>query len=424
MKTLLQLSFFLLVATLANGQSLVTVVDSLRLPTGLEYSGGKLWLVETGYGFNDGAVSLVQNGSAIPAVVGLPSFFDTTTQETVGPWHVLALPSNKIAVTVGAIGQVLIFDLSGFQPGVSPPKTMGDAITALDIYSFSLGQGSAESNPYSVARDASGNLYVADAAANAIVKVTAAGQMSVFASFPSFPNPLPFGPPMVDAVPTRIIAKPGGGFYVGTLTGFPFLDGAATVYSLDAAGNVTPYAIGLTCITDLALDANTGDLYALQFGHFDLMGMPPGFAPNSAKVTRIKPDGSRETVLDNFGPSAGLVLDGQGDLYVTELGQGDLKKMENVATGLLEQPLAVDALVAFPNPAVGATRIEFELKKAAETQLRVFSANGQQVFAQNLGWLEAGKQAVVLQAGNWPASLYTVELATSAGLVSLKLMVD
>jgi len=262
-------------------------------------------------------------------------FFDTTTQEGVGPWHTLSLPGNRIAVTVGASGQVLFFDLNGFTPCVSAPMTAANSTSVLEIRNFVLGECIAESNTYSIATDAVGNFYVADAAANAIVKVTTSGQMSVFATFPDFPNPLPFGLPTVDAVPTRILAKPDGGFYVSQLTGFPFLDGAANVFSLDSNGVVSLYAGGLTQLTDLALDTATGDLYTLQVGQFVLDPMmPPGYAPNSAKVTRIKTDGALETVAENFNLSAGMALDTQGNLYTSEIASGRLLKWEHV-TGTL-----------------------------------------------------------------------------------------
>lgn len=59
--------------------------------------------------------------------------------------------------------------------------------------------------------DTAGDMYIADAGGNSIVKRKAAtGELSQFARFPPFPNPLPFGPPVVDPVPTDIVAKPDG----------------------------------------------------------------------------------------------------------------------------------------------------------------------------------------------------------------------
>ena len=409
-----------------SSQAQTVIADSLRVPIGVEIDAqGRAWVVESGYGFNDGAVSLVQsNGDVWPVIVGLPSLFDTVNQEGVGPWHTLPLPGNRLAVTEGATGQVLIFDLNGFTPGLSAPLTMSNVLFALNIAEFAVGQGIMESDPYSMALDESSNLYVADAAANAIIKVTPVGQMSIFATFPATPNPLPFGPPMVDAVPTRIISKPGGGFYVCQLTGFPFLDGAAQIFLVDASGAVSTYAWNLSTLTDMALDAVTGDLYALQFGHFELdPNLPPGFAPNSARVTRIKPNGAQEVVLENFGPSAGLTLDAQGNLYTTHIATGEVLKWNNITTASHDIKAAVEDLSIAPNPATTQARISFSLPVASDVQLRIFNAQGQLVHSQNLGRLpEGAHQTEWIPGAACSSGIYQVEVVTERGRAALVLV--
>lgn len=409
---------FCLLFHFAQSQTYSVVADSLRLPVGVEVDAqGRVWVTESGYGFNDGAVSLVQpDGSVWPVIVGLPSFFDTTTQEGIGPWHTLTLPNNQLAVTVGATGQVVFFDLTGFTPGVSAPLTLANSTWALEIGVFVLGQGIPETDPYSVAADAAGNLYVADAAANAIIKAKPSGQLSVFATFPGYTNPLPFGPPVVDAVPTRIISKPGGGFYVCQLTGFPFLDGMSNIYDVDSNGVVSIYASGLTQLTDLQLDAYTGDLYALQIGQFVLDPLlPPGYAPNSSLVTRIKTNGDRSVVAQNFELSAGMALDGQGNLYTSELGSGRLLKWDNVTTATREHNHPDIALSIAPNPTAGDTRISFFLPSASSVQMRVLDVAGKAVFLQDLGRLDSGAQQMEWQAEKRNPGMYWVEIQTELG---------
>lgn len=408
---------FCLLFHVAQSQTYSVIADSLRLPAGVEVDAqGRIWVTESGYGFNDGAVSVVQpDGTLWPVIVGLPSFFDTTTQEGIGPWHTLALPDNRLAVAIGATGQVLIFDLAGFVPGASAPLTPDLNILALEIGVFVESEGLLESNPYSVAADHSGNLYVADAAANAIIKATSSGQLSVFATFPGYTNPLPFGPPHVDAVPTRIISKPGGGFYVCQLTGFPFLDGMANIYDVDSNGVVTTYASGLTQLTDLQLDIYTGDLYALQIGQFILDPMlPPGYAPNSSIVTRIKTNGDRSVVAQNFNLSAGMALDGQGNLYTSELASGRVLKWDNV-TASKEHHNPVTAVSIAPNPADGDTRISFSLPSASSVQMRVLDVAGKVVFLEDLGRLDSGAHQTIWQAGKRSPGMYWVEILTHLG---------
>lgn len=415
MKTFFQL-FFLCFTAQAQAQNFNIVADSLRVPLGLHAAAdGNMWVSEVGYGFNDGTVSVLRpDGSMTPVIVGLPSFFDTTVQEIVGAWRSAPLPSGRLGVVSPISGGILVFDLNGFVPGLTPPISAASSTTQIPISDFvfqNQPSNAPDSNPYSFALDESGNLYVVDSGFNGIVKVDAAtGQRSVFATFSGFPNPLPFGPPMVDPVPTRILNKPGGGFYVCTLTGFPFLEGAASIFSVDMNGQVTPFATGFTLLTDLALDANTGDLYALQFGTFVLDPVMPGYAPGSAKVTRIKPDGSQQTVAQGFGPAAGIALDGTGDLYISSIFDGLLLKLENVATSTQEQANGVSLVALVPNPTSGATRISFSLQRSAEASVRVLDLRGQSVFSQQLGKLPAGPSEVHWNATGLPSGLYIVEI--------------
>lgn len=396
------------------------VADSLRVPNGLEPDGnGNLWLVETGFGQNDGTVSLVKpDGVVIPVIVGLPSALDSISGDIVGAWHTLRLPGNKLAVVNGKgenqySGSILTFDLTGFVPGASAPLTAASSTNQIVISDFveqNQPPGMPDSNPYSIASDNSGNWYVVDAGFNGIVKVDAAtGQKSVFATFDLFPNPTPVGPPVIDPVPTKIIAKPGGGFFVATLTGFPFLDGAATIYSLDANGSATPFTTGLTMVTDLAYDANTGDLYALQFGRFTF-DPPPGFVIGSAQVIRIKTDGTKDTVAQNFGPSAGMTLDNNGDLFVTTLFDGLLLKMENVATKAKAVRQVLNNLQISPNPATTPVNISFSLAEPGEVRLRVLDLTGKMVFLENPGRLTAGTHSFNWMAEGQTSGFYFVEI--------------
>lgn len=412
------LTLFTFLFHFLQAQNYSVLAENLRLPVGIEIDAQQqIWVTESGYGFDDGGVSLVQqDGTIWPVIVGLPSLFDTTTQEGVGPWHTLMLPGNRMAVTEGASGQVLFYDLSGFVPGVSSPMTLSDTIAALDVAGFVYAQGILESDPYSVIADAAGNLYVADAAANAVIKITGSGEMSVFATLPAFPNPLPFGPPMVDAVPTRILANPDGGFYLCQLTGFPFLEGTANIYSLDSNGVVTPYATGLATLTDMALDAATGDLYALQIGHFVLDPMlPPGFAPNSAQVTRISPNGDRVVVAQDFDLSPGVALDATGNLYTSEIGSGRILKWSNITTGTLNQENAAIPFSLAPNPTSGVTKISFSLPMTSTVQVRVLDVSGQVMFSINLGKMNAGDHQSDWQASKISPGVYWVDIQTEQG---------
>lgn len=424
MRTLLFL-LLLFCGNYLSAQTYTVIADSLRLPNGLEIDAqGRIWVVESGYGFNDGAVSLLDpTGTLSPVIVGLPAFFDTTSQESVGPWHTLALPSNKLGVFSPINGGVLIFDLSNFVPGQSQPLTLADAVDSVIIADFvyqNQPPGMPDSNPYTGLVDANGNWYIADAGFNGIVKVDVSGQRSVFCTFAPIQNPTPIGPPFYDAVPTRIIAKPGGGFYVCNLTGFPFLEGTASIFEVSANGAVSTHATGFTMLTDLLQSMTSSDLFALQIGTFDLSIF--NFAPNSSKVWRLRADGSREVVAENFDLSPGMAIDAQGNLYVTELGLGRVLRFDGAVSATQEQLSDLADLNLSPNPATEILTIDFMLKDAAPIQIQLLDAKGTQVFSQNLGTLEMGEHQFNWKRQNQPAGIYWVEIQTKTGKKMQKLV--
>ena len=107
------------------------------------------------------------------------------------------------------------------------------------------------SNPFGVA--ANGNLlYVVDASLN-LVRVVGAdsGAYATLATFAQYANPLPFGPPRVDAVPDSIRLF-GDRLLVPTLTGFPFPAGVAEVRQVNlVTGEQSALITGLTTAIDV-----------------------------------------------------------------------------------------------------------------------------------------------------------------------------
>ena len=91
------------------------------------------------------------------------------------------------------------------------------------------GQPSAEvdSNPYSVDASNPLSILVTGAGGNDLLRVRPWGKVQTRAVFP-FADYQP--------VPTGVVRAPGGGAYVGQLTGFPFPAGAANVFRVRGRG--------------------------------------------------------------------------------------------------------------------------------------------------------------------------------------------
>jgi hypothetical protein len=107
------------------------------------------------------------------------------------------------------------------------------------------------SNPFGVA--VNGNLvYVVDASQN-VVRVVGAdsGAWTTLTTFAQYTNPLPFGPPKIDAVPDSVRLF-GDRLLVTTLTGFPFPSGVAQVRQVDlVTGEQSALINGLTTAMDV-----------------------------------------------------------------------------------------------------------------------------------------------------------------------------
>lgn len=179
-----------------------------------------------------------------------------------------------------------------------------------------------DTHPYGILAGPDGNLWVADAGGNDLLKVNpATGAISVAAVFPGLPapmsNPARGGKNETDSVPTAVAVGADGGIYVSYLSGAPFLPGSAKVVKVAANGAISDYATGLTTLTDLRL-APDGNLYATSFGQFGEQGPTPG----TGAIVRIKPGGASETVVTGLDFATSLAFNAAGDAYVAVNGVG------------------------------------------------------------------------------------------------------
>src|SRR4029079_12429590 len=178
------------------------------------------------------------------------------------------------------------------------PLTGGTILPVADLVAYEGAQnpdgGALDSNPFKFMLNPAGGYVVADAGANAVLGVTGAGALSTLTVLPARPNPLPFGPPVVQAVPTAGALGPDGAYYISELTGFPFPPGAANVYRLDpVTGDRTVAHSGFTNIVDLTFDTD-GNLYVLQISS---NGLASSTGPGPGALIRIDAGtGMRSTV--------------------------------------------------------------------------------------------------------------------------------
>ncbi len=176
------------------------------------------------------------------------------------------------------------------------------------------------SNPFDLVAVAN-RLYVTDGGQNALYAVDiATGNFSVLIAFGPIPNPLPFGPPVVEAVPTGITYS-GGHLLVTLFRGFPFPAGSSVVTRINpATGNHTPFISSLTTGIDVLtaradeLASNAAIHLVLEFSSGDTFSGP-------GRLLRFnRPDAAPVVIADCLAAPTSMALDSRtGTLYVTQL---------------------------------------------------------------------------------------------------------
>jgi hypothetical protein len=326
----------------ANAQANITVVMSgLDNPRGLAFGpDGGLYVAESGRGGTGPSIVLPPNETVFYGTSGAVSRLLGGVQQRV----LTGLPSLALASGGNARGLVDIgfgasgeaFGLIGWGGNPALRSNLGaagsdfarlvrlplagggtvDEIANIGAYELSANpdSGAPDTNPYGLLVTPAGGFALADAGGNDILGVTAAGVVSTLSVLP--PNPTP---PMFQAVPTSLALGPDGAYYLGQLTGVPFVPGAANVYRLDpTTGDRTIAYSGFTNIIDLTFGAD-GSLYVLQVSR-DGLASPTGPVPGA--LIRIDPATGVRTTIASAGLNFpdGVVTGPDGALYVSNFG--------------------------------------------------------------------------------------------------------
>jgi hypothetical protein len=327
---------FLTLAGSALAQSVEVVMSGLDNPRGLAFApNGALYVAEAGRGGpgpclvsavgeircagRSGAISRLWMGQQSRVLGGLESHAlpdgssasgpnDISFQGVGGAYITMGLGGDeewKAALGATAAGKVIKMAASGRW------KVVAD-ILHHEVTHNPAG-GAVDSNPFGVLAEP-GSRLVVDAGGNSLSSVAANGRVETLAVFPTKPNPTPVGPPQVEAVPTAVARGADGALYVGQLTGFPFVQGLASIYRLLPGHDPVVHCGGFKAIMDLAFGAD-GSLYVVENATGGLF-----FAPNTGQLSRVAPDCSRETVLAGLDRPTAVAVGADGAVYVTNHG--------------------------------------------------------------------------------------------------------
>ncbi len=302
-------------------QPVATVLTSgLVGPIGVETDpGGRVFVSEQGTGNNDGRVSeITPDGKINPIITGLYSF-KRPDNELDATDHLLA--ADGMLYILNAKGLYTI-SLASIKAGNAP--IAAGSLTPENIQQFVIdykfADDTGESHLYNMTLGPDGALYFADAAANAIVRRSKSGQLSVVTAVPGIANPTPVGPPFIQSVPTGITYD-SRQFAISTLLGFPFPAGKAIIYRMDLAGNTTVFQQTFNSLVDIENDG-IGNYLVLEYGVFGAQG----FAPKTGRLLRAKGTTS-ELILDNLNMPTDLKVADSHTAYLISTGDGTLSKI-------------------------------------------------------------------------------------------------
>lgn len=311
-------------------QTVTPVMTHLDSPRGLAFGPeGGVYVAEAGRGGSGpcafqrgavrcygttGAVSRWWRGQQERVATGLPSLADPAFTEIVGPNDIGFRGIGRAHVTIGFGGdphERALFGPAGADFGTlvqltgrSGSRTVAD-VSAHEVAANPAG-GPVDSNPFGVLAEPRSTV-VADAGANALLRVSMNGDVDTVAAL----RARPFAP--TDAVPTAVVRGPDGAYYVGELTGAPFADGAARIYRIVEGGAPEIFLEGFKAIIDLDFGPD-GSLYVLQHA------TGPVFFGGPGQVVRVAPDGVRSVVVGGLTRPTSVLAAPDGSLYVSNRG--------------------------------------------------------------------------------------------------------
>jgi sugar lactone lactonase YvrE len=322
------------------------VATGLANPRGLFVDAdGNLWVAESGVGGEGpcamgpegneecmgqtgGITKVSADGSQERVLDGLASRAAKDGSSATGPNDV-AVVENQVYVLFGyggdpatrvdlgtedELGWLMVDDGSGLKPVVDVAGYETD----------SNPDGAAlDSNPFSLVPAAESAMVVSDAGGNALLNVTAAGEISTLTIFQNRDAQAPDGSTIpMNPVPTGVAADADGNLVVGELTGFPFPVGGANVYTVSAnGGEPTSTLDGFTNVIDVAVGPD-GSTYVLEMLKGSMLGANPADPSTlNGQLTRVSLDGTRTVIAsDGLVWPTGLAVDADGNIFVATWG--------------------------------------------------------------------------------------------------------
>jgi hypothetical protein len=313
-------------ANAASGPPFPVVMSGLDNPRGLAWGPeGALYVAEAGRGGSQpcgegeegqvlagrtGAVSRLFHGVQTRVATGLPSHAGPDGVGALGPHDVAMLGRGSARVSIGWGADPALRDACAIGPQFGwlarmPASGKWRLQTDLAAYEAAANPdgGAPDSDPYGLlARP--GATLATDAGGNSLVRVRANRSITTLATFPSRAQGR-----FTDSVPTTVVRGPDGAYYVGELTGFPFVPGEANIYRVVPGQSPTVYLSGFSFVIDITFGGD-GSLYVLEFA------TGPGLS-GPGELWRVAPNGARSLVATGLTAPGSVTIGPDGNFYVS-----------------------------------------------------------------------------------------------------------
>lgn len=296
-----------------------TLATGLAAPLGVAPDNqGRVWIGEVAAG----QVSVITpDGKKYPAITGFT--VGVSPENLPDGLNHLLYKDGKLYILHGVDEKLYIADVAAFKPGDQPLAASQLACEPIgQVVLDSLNsKDPLASNLYNMAFGPDGDLYIADAGANAIIRRSKTGKVSIFAAIPGVSQVTPSGTSTVESVPTGIVFD-GEKFWVTILTGFPFPAGKARIYQVDLTGKVMVYQEGFSSLVDIVLQAD-GQPLVLQIAEAGQQG----YLPNTGRLLQVK-NGQISTVLQELNFPTSIKRGPQANTYyINSLAGGTLMRI-------------------------------------------------------------------------------------------------
>ena len=392
----------------------ITIVDyvtGLVNPIGLTIDGsGNLWVCEQGTGNDDSRVSIVTtNGTVYPFLINLPS--EIVQGDPIGAEYAQFDIDGKLLIVQGEgtdslSESILVVNTTGFTPG-DPPLTRNDIEAFYNIGDFSISQGGATTNPFSIAIGPNDDWYISDAGFNGVIKrERSSGDLSVFTQIPG-------------SVTTGIVYT-GTNFFLGSLTEFPFPTSGAKVYTVDLSGSNGIYQDELTTVIAVQVDPIDNYLLALQYGEFGA-----GFQNNTGALFKIS-NTFVDTLIYGLNFPAGMVLNPLGELFITSFTDGKVLKVTGIPVRVEDEedypPSEFVLEQNYPNPFNPVTTIEYSIPQAGVVTIKIYDILGREVTTLVNEEKQRGNHIVKFNASNLASGIYFYKLQAGNFVESKKMI--